>query len=386
VVVLTRRQAGLGTTRRGLDPILKRMKKKIILLVAGLLLIVPLSEGATLSNVLSEARTLARTELAPGAPGLSIAVAHDGKIIWSEGFGFADVAAKRPVTAQTLFRIGSVSKPITAAGLMLLVEKGAVDLDADIHRYVPDFPDKGQVITTRQLAGHLGGIRHYRGREILLDRHYTSVREGLTIFENDKLVFVPGENFFYSSYGYNLISAVMEGAAKTNFLSYMSNNVFAPLGLTNTMADDVTRELPQRTCFYQVKKTGGFEIAPPVDNSYKWASGGFLSTPEDLVRFGSAHLRPGFLTQASLDALFTSQKTREGVTTGYGIGWGIWKDKAGHRILSHSGGSVGGTSLLVIQPESRVVLAITANCTDAPSDKTNFVPIVEGFAGLFEVK
>jgi len=365
-----------------------RLKPVLFLFTAAaaLLLVSSLAGASSLPEVVSETRSRLLADCAPKVPGISVAVGQDGKIIWSEGFGFADLDAKKPVTPQTLFRIGSVSKPLTAAGLMLLVEKGKVDLDADIHRYVPDFPDKGHRITTRQLAGHLAGIRHYQGQEFYLNRHYANVREGLRIFENDPLLTVPGEKYFYSSYGFNLISMVMEASAGKDFLSYMESSVFTPLAMTNTEPDDATRLVPQGTRFYKSKADGGFELEPEVDNSYKWASGGFLSTPEDLVRFGSAHLQPGFLKQASLETLFTSQETNDGKKTGYGIGWDIRKDKHGHPIWMHTGGSVGGTSLLLIQPDSRLVLAMAANCTDAPLDKANPSAIIEAFSALFTPK
>lgn len=365
-----------------------RLRAAVFLFVSvvGLLLFSSPVVAASLPEVLSEVRSNILTGLAPNVPGLSIAVGHDGTMLWSEGFGFADLEAKKPVTPQTLFRIGSVSKPLTAAGLMLLVEKGKVDLDADIHRYVADFPDKGYPISTRQLAGHLAGIRHYRGNEAYLNRHFANVREGLRIFENDPLLSVPGEKYSYSSYGFNLISMVMEVAAGKDFLSYMASAVFTPLAMTNTIPDDATRVIPQRTHFYKSVAGGGFELEPDVDNSYKWASGGFLSTPEDLVRFGSAHLHPGFLTQASLDALFTSQKTTAGRETGYGIGWEILKDKLGHRIWMHTGGSVGGTSILLIQPDAGIVLALTANCTGAPLAKIHPAAVLEAFSALFSSK
>ncbi len=342
------------------------------------------ASAASLPEVVGEVRTRILADCAPKVPGLSIAVGENGKIIWSEGFGFADLEAKKPVTPQTLFRIGSVSKPLTAAGLMLLVEQGKVDLDADIHRYVPDYPDKGHPITTRQLAGHLAGIRHYRGDEFYLNRHFANVHDALTIFENDPLLSVPGEKYSYSSYGFNLISAVMEAAARRDFLSYMHDAVFAPLAMTNTQPDDATRVIAQRTRFYKAKPDGGFELEPDVDNSYKWASGGFLSTPEDLVRFGFAHLQPGFLTRASLDVLFTSQKTSDGKETRYGIGWSIESNKPGHRVWMHTGGSVGGTTILLIQPESGLVLAMTANCTGAPLSKANPAAIIRAFSALFQ--
>lgn len=350
---------------------------------AGMFVVSWRADASSLPDVVSEVRSNILADFAPKVPGLSVAVARDGKIFWSEGFGFADLEAKKPVTPQNMFRIGSVSKPLTAAGLMLLVEKGKVDLDVDIHRYVPDFPDKGHPFSTRQLAGHLAGIRHYHGEEFYLNRHYFNVRDGLRIFENDPLLSIPGEKYAYSSYGFNLIGMVIEAAAGQDFLPYMQTAIFTPLTMTNTTPDDATRVISQRTRFYKVKTGGGFEREPDVDNSYKWASGGFLSTPEDLVRFGSAHLQPGFLTRASLNALFTSQKTSDGKETGYGIGWEITKDKRGHLIWMHTGGSVGGTTILLIRPDLRMVLAMTANCTDAPLSKSHPDAIVEAFSAAF---
>ncbi len=340
--------------------------------------------AATFPEVVREVRANILADFAPKVPGLSVAVAREGKLIWSEGFGFADWEAKKPVTTHSLFRVGSVAKPMTAAGLMLLVEHGQVELDADIHHYVPDFPDKGQRITTRQLAGHLAGIRHYQGEEFYLNRHFASVQEGLRIFEKDPLLSVPGEKYAYSSYGFNLIGRVMEVAAGKDFLTYMDTAVFKPLAMTNTIPDDATRVIAERTRFYRIGSGGGFELEPAVDNSYKWAAGGFLSTPEDLVIFGSAHLQPGFLTEASLKALFTSQKTRDGKATGYGMGWEITQDRNQHRIWMHTGGAVGGTTILMIRPDIRMVLALTTNCTDAPLSKSHPAAIVDAFSALFQ--
>lgn len=346
-----------------------------------LLLIAPPAPAKSLDDAIADTRIQIREKIAPKVPGLSIAVGRDGKIIWSEGFGFADLEAKKPVTPQTLFRIGSISKPITAAGLMLLVEHGQLDLDADIHQYVHDFPDKGQTITTRQIAGHLAGIsRGSQGKEFFLNQPFATVRDGVKLFENDPLLFKPGEKFAYSSRGYSLISWIMESAAKKDFLTYMEKSVFVPLQLTNTMPDYADRISPQRTHFYDSNGDGKFKPSPTIDNSYKWAAGGFLSTPEDLVRFGSMHLHPGFLKSQTLDTIFTPQKTTDGKSTGYGIGWYIYQSKQGHRIYTHSGGSIGGSSLLVLFPNNNLVLALTANCTTSPLDKTNLATLTTTFA------
>jgi CubicO group peptidase (beta-lactamase class C family) len=147
----------------------------------------------------------------------------------------------------------------------------------------------------------------------------------------------------------------------------------------HTTPDQNSQIIEQRTRFYELPKDGSVENAPYVDNSYKWAGGGFLSTPEDLVRFGSALLQPGSLKAESLKALFTSQKTNAGEETGYGVGWGVHKSKSGKLIYEHSGGSVGGTSQLIIYPESHVVIAMANNLSNGKWKREEVEAVAEQF-------
>ncbi|MGH7546804.1 MAG: serine hydrolase domain-containing protein [Gemmatimonadales bacterium] len=321
---------------------------------------------AAYATAVSRGQVIVCRELASRIPGVQVAVAVDGSIVWSEGFGYADLEDRVPVTSETQFRIGSVSKPLTVVAVALLYEQRTLDLDAPVQRYVPSFPDKGYPITTRQLAGHLAGIRHYRYNEFFLNQRFHTVIEGLAIFQDDSLLFPPGTKFGYSSYGWNLISAVIEGAARQDFLSYMTESVFRPLGMTHTAPDRSDSLIPNRSRFYDPDRGGGFTPAPPVDLSSKWAGGGFLSTAEDLARFGSALLQPGFLKAETLELLFTSQRTTAGESTRYGIGWYVATDSLGHRWVFHGGSSVGGTTTFGLDRDSRVVVAILSNLTDAP--------------------
>lgn len=298
-------------------------------------------------------------------PGFSVAVARNGEIVWSDGFGLADMEKGVLVTPLTRFRLGSVSKMLTAAAVARLVEDGKLDLDAPVQRYVPDFPEKPWPITTRQLTGHIAGVRHYLERDFtgVLNGapHFDTVSAGLKIFCDDPLLFEPGTNYAYSSYGWNLVSAVIEGASKQDFLTFMQSSVFDPLGLRHTSSDHVRMIIPQRTAFYSRTRQGVLVNALHVDNSYKWAGGGFVSTAEDIARFGSAHLRPGFLRQTTLDLLFTSQKLKSGKETGVGIGWRTGVDKQGRRILHHGGTIEGGRAMLMMFPESKVVVVMLSN-------------------------
>lgn len=330
-----------------------------------------------------------------GVPGFSVAVGIDGRIVWSQGFGDANIEQAIPVTPLTRFRSGSVAKPITMAAAALLFEQGKLDWDATVQKYISSFPDKAGPITLRMLGGHLSGIRHYplEGNEFFNSKPYKSVIDALDIFQNDPLLFKPGTRYSYSSYGTNLLGAIVQVAAGKDFLTFLQESVFEPLGMHSTSGDYLDKIIPYRTSFYE--RTGGKPSyhtrqsswgqgergvllnAPYTDNSNKYPSGGLVTTPEDLVRFGSAHLRPGFLKAETLKILFTSQRTAAGEETGYGMNWMIRMDQ-GHRTISHSGSSVGGNSVLILYPDENVVVAIQANLTDS-----NFQDLPQRLGRLF---
>jgi serine beta-lactamase-like protein LACTB len=314
------------------------------------------------------------------APGAAICVIQDGRILWSTGIGMADLEQRVPVTTTTKFRIGSVSKALTAVALGRLYESGRLDWDAPVQRYVPAFPVKRFPITVRQLAGHLAGIRHYLPGEFENQKHYGTVTEGLTIFADDSLLFEPGTRYGYSSYGYNLLAAVIEGASGEPYLSFMAKHVFEPAGMTHTAAEHPDSIILERGRYYtRADSTGPVVNAPFVDNTYKWASGGFLSTAEDLARFGQRLLEGRIVRKETLDLLWTSMRTTDGKATDYGIGWSVESDSLGRRRVRHSGGSVGGTAHLIIYPDVALVVALLVN-----SDYT-FIQALSRYAEPFLV-
>ncbi len=341
------------------------MKKAILLLFFCLSLITGRAQTITPAQKAKIDALAAAFMRQQQVPGMAISIATRDKLLFSKGYGLADVEQNVPVVAgKTKFRIASISKTLTADALMQLVESGKLDLDAPVQHYVPSFPEKRWPLTTRQVAGHLGGIRHYRDNEFLSAKHYDNVRQGLAIFKDDSLLFEPGSQYAYSSYGYNLISAVIEGAAGMDYLTYMKLNVFDKLQMTNTVPEYPDEIIPFRGRYYQL---AGDRIvhAPFVDNSYKWAGGGFLSTSEDLVKFARAHLAPGYLSGASLATLTTSQKTSDGTETHYGLGWRTNTDKQGYHWLGHTGGAVGGTSKFMLFPETGIIIVVLTNLSAA---------------------
>ncbi|MEJ2542420.1 MAG: serine hydrolase, partial [Gemmatimonadota bacterium] len=198
--------------------------------------------------------------------------------------------------------------------------------------------------------------------------HYDDVLDALEIFSGDSLLHEPGTRYLYSSYGWTLISAVIQGIVGEPFLDYMRQEVFDPLAMNETVAEHVDSLIYHRARFYLRGDDGRLVNAPYVDISNKWAGGGFLSTASDLVRFGSAHIAGTFLDPTTTRLFWTSQRTRDGEETGYGIGWFV-SERAGRRVVYHTGGATGGSDVLVLLPDEGMVVAILTNLSsERPTD------------------
>jgi serine beta-lactamase-like protein LACTB, mitochondrial len=295
------------------------------------------------------------------APGMSVAVMRDGKLLWTGALGHANLETKTPVEPGTLFRLGSVSKLYTAAIAARLADEGKLDWNAPIHKYVPGYPASHQ-FTILQLAGHLAGIRHYAGTDPVFKRGYgATLRDGLAIFQSDPLLSAPGTKYQYTSYGYNLFGAALEHAGGADFLTLLRTTVTAPLGVTSPQGDDWQKVIEGRTAFYSQNRDQKIVNADFVDNSYKWPSGGLVASAPDVAKFADAHLRPGFLKAGTLDAMMRSQKLASGAETGVGIGWRSGKDAKGRRVLHHGGTIDGGRAMVMVYPNEKLVVVMLAN-------------------------
>ncbi|XP_027560204.1 serine beta-lactamase-like protein LACTB, mitochondrial [Neopelma chrysocephalum] len=388
---------------------------------------------------------LRRVKDEAGIPGIIVGVSVDGKEVWSEGLGYADVENRVLCKPETIMRIASISKCLTMMAVAKLWEEGKLDLDAPVQKYVPEFPEKvyeGEkvTITTRLLVSHLSGIRHYEkdiakvkeekekanralkptkphqdkeqregkgiektdsakprkehdgetksrnskpGRrdkefeqeEYYLKEKFESVIESLKIFKNDPLFFKPGSQFLYSTYGFTLLSAVVERASGQKFTDYMLK-MFRDLDMLSTVLDDNEAMIYNRARCYVYNKKGRLVNAPYVDNSYKWAGGGFLSSVGDLLKFGNAllysyqagqfkssvgKLLPGYLKPGTVSMMWTPvPKTevswdRDGK---YAMAWAVVEKqqqcgccRQQRHYASHTGGAVGASSVLLILPE-----------------------------------
>jgi serine beta-lactamase-like protein LACTB len=299
-------------------------------------------------------------------PAISIAIALNGQIQYEKAFGKADLENNVPATPETLFRTASIAKPMTAVAVMRLVEEGKLDLDAPIQKYCPAFPQKPWAITSRDLLGHLSGIRHYKEGEMENTRHYPKLSDGFAIFANDPLLFEPETNFQYSTYGFSVIGCALEGASGKSYPEIMQQEVFALTHMMHTIPDDVFKIVPHRARGYSKRNTQVIN-AELMDSSYKIPGGGYVSTPGDLVALADALLAGTLVKPGTLKMLWTSQKLRDGKNTGYGMGWGVGKFE-GEDMAAHSGGQPGTSSSLTIYPGRKLVVAVMINMdtADAP--------------------
>ena len=302
---------------------------------------------------------------ANSVPGIGAAIVLEGEAVWSAGFGMADLENSSPATSSTLFRLGSISKPITATAILQLWERGKLDLAAPVQKYCPAFPQKEWPITSRELLGHLGGIRHYHpdGKGDIPEdsaRHFSSTEESLQIFAADPLVAKPGTKFNYSTYGYSLLGCVLEGAASQKYVDYVRENIFQPAGMAQTQADDFFSVIPHRTRWYHREKSGIVRNAGVLDSSYKIPGGGLISSADDMARFEAAILADKLLQRSTRDQMWASQKTDDGKPTGYGMGWGTQR-KYGLTLVSHGGGQQGTSTTILVAPERGAGIVVLAN-------------------------
>lgn len=293
-------------------------------------------------------------------PGLSAAVVVDHELRWSGGYGRADVENNVPATASTVYRLGSISKTVTATAVLQLAEKGRLDLDAPVQSYVPSFPAKTWPVTCRQLLAHLGGIRHYADGEMESTRHFASVADGLAMFKDDPLVSEPGTAFLYTTYGYNLLGAAVEGASGVSYLDYVRRHIFEPAGMERAQADDVYAIIPGRARGYQKAPSGALSNSPLADTSNKVPGGGLVAGAEDVARFAMA-LQGGVLLQKeTLARMLTRQSTRDGRLTGSGLGLFLG-ERRGLKEAWHTGGQPRVSTVLYMRPERRLAVVLLTN-------------------------
>jgi serine beta-lactamase-like protein LACTB, mitochondrial len=345
--------------------------------------------AATWTSAAERGRQVVRAALAEqNLPGASVAVGVNGDIVWAEGFGWADLENKVKVEPDSRFRIGTASTALTSAGVGLLLERGTLKLDDEIQTHVPEFPRKEWPVTLRQLMGHTAGVRNDGGDEgPLFGTRCERAVEGLRAFADRELLFQPGTQYRYSSYGWIVVSAAVEAAAGQRFFSFMRREVFEPFGMADTLPDSASEQIPRRVTPYFPRFSAdpryGPDVMRDIDLSCYAGASAFLSTPSDLVRFGMAINGGSRLQPATVQLLQASQKLLSGEETGYGLGWDIETATVGGqqaRLVGHDGDVLGGEVASLLTFPGGIVVAVISNTSYADAHGIA-VKVAEAFVG-----
>jgi len=305
-----------------------------------------------------------------------VVIVRGGEVVHRKGYGLADLAAGKPVTRETRFLLGSLTKPFTALTVMQLAERGQLGLEDPIRRFLPEFSPYGDSLTIRHLLGHTGGLPEYEGmfvtRGQVDSRWPRSVRTPRSTYEptakdatallarEARPAFPPGSKYQYSNSGYVLLAQIVERVSGLRFADYLQRNVFEPAGMTASLLYDERRpDVPERSLSYSRADTGYAEIDyTPFDAIY--GEDNIYATADDVARWFQA-LRAGrLINQASLLTSWTRGVTTAGDTVDYGLGWSIGS-LLGRKQIGHGGSWRGFRSQLFHLPGDDLTVILLAN-------------------------
>lgn len=312
-------------------------------------------------------------------PGAVAIITRGGRTVFLGAHGLADVEARLPISTDTVFRLGSITKWIAAAALMKLVEEGRVDLDAPIVRYLPQYTGPGALVRVRHLLGHTSGIASYTSVPGVLETaawaHTTE--ELRQTFEALALEFEPGERWQYSNSNYVLIGAIIESVTGDTWDAFVMQRIAAPLKL-----DTLRSGLEEASVAHVATGYAGIETVSPAKEmhmSFPHAAGALISNVSDLAMFARAFHHGGVVEAKSYDAMIRSGIRKDGTATGYGFGLFVANTIAGHTAIGHSGGIYGFATDSLYIPDEDLFVAVLANSEDP---KTKPWSLSKRLAGL----
>jgi CubicO group peptidase (beta-lactamase class C family) len=301
---------------------------------------------------------------------MSIGVRRGDDVLITKGYGLADIENDVPAGAETVYRIGSITKQFTAAAVMQLVESGAIELDDPMTEYLPDYPMQGHVVTIRHLLGHTSGIKSYTG----LAEWQPTMRMDLTddelvaLFSDEPFDFAPGERYLYNNSGFYLLGMIVAAASGESYRDYLRAHIFEPLGLGGSSYCDEQPIIANRAEGYELVR-GELLNDQPLSMNHPGAAGALCSTVEDLLVWTSALREGRVVSAASYDLMTTPGTLNSGAATSYGFGLGLGQ-LVGHASVSHGGGINGFNTMLAHYPASDLDVVVLTNTAGPFADRT----------------
>jgi len=296
----------------------------------------------------------------PGMGGVAIGVLHRGRA-FRQGRGVVDRRLATPATSRTPFRLASITKTLTAVATLQLVEEGRLSLDDRVGSLLPDVPASWRPVTVRQLLNHTSGIRHYplKGPERFLDVHMT-VDQTLALIAKRPLASPPGRRFLYTTYGYDVLGAVLERVEQRPFAEVLAERILDPVGMTSTFLEDSRARRDDWPEGLRRNRRGGVVPSRRIDLSTRFAGGGLRGTIDDLLRYADALLHHHLVDEATFRRMTTPTELVDGTTTDYGLGFAVYPQR-GHLVVAHAGGQPETTTLLYLIPALDLAVVAATN-------------------------
>jgi CubicO group peptidase (beta-lactamase class C family) len=349
--------AGKPLMRRAFEGLGRFSVRARALLVCGCLL-----AGAAHADQIDE--YVAKQMLRQQIPGLSLAVVRNGRILKLQGYGFADLELKVPVTPETVFEIGSITKQFVAAAIMTLVEQGKINLNDPAAKVLPDLPAAWREVTIQQLLTHTSGIPDFE--EILGYGAYrtpTTAQQVIAVAAAKPMDFPPGTGWHYSNTGYYVLGLIIEKVSGEPYVTVIEKRILRPAGMTRTRSSTPAEIIPGRASGYAVEG-GRIENRDPVQPTAVGAAGDLVSTTGDLTKWNAALDAQSVLAHESYARMWADQPLADGTLSGYGFGWFV-SPVRGHRVQEHSGGTAGFSSDILRLPDDRVAVIVLTNSYSA---------------------
>lgn len=295
--------------------------------------------------------------------GISLLVAKDGKAIYKNAFGMANLELGVPMTTDNVFELASITKQFTAVSILMLEEQGKLKIADDITKYIPDYPTKGKTITIHNLLNHTSGIKSYTDMDSFFSKARTdmTVTELIDAFKNEPMDFDPGTEFHYNNSGYILLGYIIEQVSGETYEDFIENNLFKRLGMTNSRYGSKKELIKNRAVGYQPDENG-MSNADYLSMTLPYAAGSLMSTVEDMLKWQNAIASNTIIKASTLEKAINGSKLLTGEEIDYGYGWGK-AEVQGAKGYQHSGGIFGYSTNGIFLKEENVYVIGLSNCS-----------------------
>lgn len=338
------------------------IRLKLLTLLVALLFNSIIAQQIGDKQLTAEFDKMLNEQFKPGEPGATVLVARKGSVIYKKAFGMANLELNVPMQIDNVYRIGSITKQFTAVAILQLMERGKLNLQDDITRFIPGYPTHGYKITIEHLLTHTSGIQSYTAMKDYMDRMALDLKPAQMIeyFKNQPMRFVPGTKWEYDNSGYFLLGYIIEKITGKTYAEYLEENIFKPAGMDNTLYGSDIKIIKNRADGYS-KDENGFENARPLSMTQPYSAGSIQSTVEDLFKWHQALHSYKLIKKENLDRAFKGYKLADGDKTDYGYGWFLGHVQ-GSPAIDHGGGINGYRTMEIYLPEEDVYVALFSNC------------------------